>query len=78
MSARAHVGNVVPLRRADASRLAHPSQVFDQDVVDPGERSPVVLLRRVQAEAIASLIRGHLPPGRARDEALELLDRGGL
>lgn len=72
MNDRTHVTNVIPLPRRPEprARVMHPS-VFDHEA--EGRPEAVVLLRG-EVDLIASLIRGHIPPGRARDEALELLD----
>ena len=54
----------------------HPSQMFDQDDPDLNAASECVILTRLEAQLIASLLnvaRGHLPSPKACDEAISLL-----
>lgn len=80
-----HVGNVIALRRPEVNPR-HPSVtspgVFDQDDPDVAAADRCVLLTKLEAQLIASLLkcaRGHLPSPKAADEAITLLvgDRAG-
>lgn len=72
MSRSHHLSNVVPLRRPTRINPAHPS-MYDRAAEAP---EAVVVLTRVEATAVASLLRSaraHLSSPKACDEAIELL-----
>lgn len=57
-------------------RFRHPSQMFDQDDPDVNAADSCVILTKLEAQLIASLLntaRGHLPSPKACDEAISLL-----
>lgn len=76
-----HVANVIPLHRPTVNP-AHPSlydrpDLFDQEQTAP---DPTVVLTRLEAELIASLLttaRRHLPSPKACDAAVSLLTPKG-
>lgn len=78
-----HVDNVVALRRPKVNPR-HPSiqapVMFDQDDPDVAAADRCVLLTKVEAAHIATLLkvaRAHLPSPKACDEAVRLLAGGG-
>ena len=67
---------VVKNPRIPKVRLRHPSMMFDQDSVEVNAASDCVLLTKLEAQLIASLLnvaRGHLPSPKAVDDAISLL-----
>ena len=67
----------VRTRATTRSRRRHPSTTpFDQESQDVNAASECVLLTKIEAQLIASLLnsaRGHLPSPRAVDDAISLL-----
>lgn len=76
-----HVSNVVPLHKPVAINPRHPSLyeppvMFDQDDPDLAAADRCVLLTKIEASHIATLLnvaRAHLPSPKACDEAIRLL-----
>jgi len=73
--------HVIDIRtRANRSRRRHPSIApFDQEDPDLAAADRCVLLTKLEAQLIASLLnsaRGHLPSPKAVDEAISLLMGG--
>lgn len=75
-----HLGNVLPLQRPRVNPR-HPSLherpvMFDQDDPEVAAADRCVLLTKIEAQLIASLLntaRAHLPSPKACDQAIELL-----
>ena len=75
-----HLANVVPLQRPVGVNPRHPSvrstEMFDQDDPDLAAADRCVLITKVEAAHIATLLnvaRGHLPSPKAVDQAIRLL-----